>query len=156
MHASKIAITATLVLAAACSSSSTPSTSTPAGSSSSSSGGSGDGGGSAATFTQVYSDIISKDCVSCHNPAGEGNTIGKLDMSTQSTAFTNLVGVAGAGAECSGMGTRVVAGDADMSLLYQKVTNPTCGEKMPLGGTALTEDQADEIEGWINAGAMND
>jgi hypothetical protein len=54
------------------------------------------------------------------------------------------------------MGTRVVPGAADMSLLYQKVTNPTCGEKMALDGTPLTEDQADEIESWINAGEMND
>jgi hypothetical protein len=97
-----------------------------------------------------------KDCVTCHNPTGEGGTVGKLDMSSQSTAFTNLVGVAAAGAECSGKGTRVVAGDADMSILYQKVTTPTCGSMMPLGGAALANDLTDEIEGWINAGAKND
>jgi 3D (Asp-Asp-Asp) domain-containing protein len=81
--------------------------------------------------------------------------MGKLDLSSQATAFTNLVGVAATGTSCNGMGTRVVASDADMSLLYTKVTTPTCGSKMPLGETPLTSTQADDIKGWINAGAMN-
>jgi hypothetical protein len=89
-------------------------------------------------------------------PLGDGFTTGKLDMSSQATAFMNLVGVAAAGAECGGKGTRVVAGNADMSILFQKVTTPTCGSQMPLGGTPLTGAQTEEIQSWINAGAMND
>jgi hypothetical protein len=112
----------------------------------------------AATFTEVYADIISPICVQCHNPNGIGVTLGHLDMSTKATAFADLVGVAAMGSACGGMGTRVVAGNANNSILFKKV-DPTqgspCGSKMPLGLTPLTEAQAGEIEGWINAGAMN-
>jgi hypothetical protein len=85
--------------------------------------------------------------------------MGHLDMSTKSLAYSNLVGVSAMGTACGGMGTRVVASNADGSILYKKVDpgqGAPCGSKMPLGLTPLTEDQANEIESWINAGAMND
>lgn len=113
----------------------------------------------AATFTQVYSDIISPICVTCHNPQGIGFTMGKLDMSTKATAFNDLVGVAAMGTGCGGMGTRVVAGNAADSIMFEKIdpgTPAPCGAKMPLGLAPLTAAQANEIESWINAGAMND
>jgi hypothetical protein len=115
-------------------------------------------GPAASTFTQVYTDIISPICVQCHNPQGIGVSSGHLDMSTKSAAFSNLVGVAAMGTGCSGMGTRVVAGNAGDSILFKKVdpAQPApCGAKMPLGLTPLTTAQADEIQSWINAGAMN-
>ncbi|HEX4446512.1 MAG TPA: hypothetical protein VH044_07250 [Polyangiaceae bacterium] len=112
----------------------------------------------AATFTQVYTDIISPICVQCHNPNGIGVSLGHLDMSTKAVAFMDLVGVSAMGSACGGMGTRVVAGNANSSILFKKVdpaqASP-CGSKMPLGLTPLTEAQTAEIEGWINAGAMN-
>ena len=112
----------------------------------------------ASTFTQVYTDIISPICVQCHNPQGIGVTMGKLDMSTKAAAFTDLVGVAAMGTGCGGMGTRVVAGNAADSILFKKIDpnqGSPCGSKMPLGLTPLTDAQANEIESWINAGAMN-
>jgi hypothetical protein len=117
-----------------------------------------DAGPAAPTFTMVYNDIISPICVQCHNPNGIGVTMGHLDMSTQGAAFSNLVGVEAAGIACGGMGTRIVAGNANGSILFEKV-NPgqpaPCGAKMPLGLTPLTTAQATEIENWINAGAKN-
>jgi hypothetical protein len=112
----------------------------------------------ASTFTQVYGNIISPICVQCHNPQGIGVTIGKLDMSTKAAAFTDLVGVSAMGMLCGGMGTRVIAGNAANSILFKKVDpnqGSPCGSKMPLGLTPLTTAQANEIETWINAGAMN-
>jgi hypothetical protein len=111
-----------------------------------------------ATFTMVYSDIISPICVQCHNPAGIGVSMGHLDMSTKAAAFSDLVGVAAAGVACGGMGTRVVPGNASDSILFKKVDpnqGSPCGSKMPLGLAPLTVAQADEIESWINAGALN-
>lgn len=111
-----------------------------------------------ATFTMVYSDIISPICVQCHNPAGIGVTMGHLDMSTKAAAFSDLVGVAAAGVACGGMGTRVIPGNANDSILFKKVDpnqGSPCGSKMPLGLTPLTVAQADEISSWINAGALN-
>jgi hypothetical protein len=112
----------------------------------------------AATFSQVYGDIISPICVQCHNPNGIGVSMGHLDMSTKDKAFMDLVGVSAMGIACGGMGTRVVAGNAGMSILFEKVdpgTPAPCGAKMPLGLTPLTTAQADEIQSWINGGAMN-
>jgi hypothetical protein len=113
----------------------------------------------ASTFTQVYSNIISPICVTCHNPQGIGFTMGKLDMSTQATAFKDLVGVEAMGISCGGMGTRVVAGNAANSIMFEKIdpgTPAPCGSKMPLGLPPLSAAQANEIESWINAGAKND
>jgi hypothetical protein len=114
---------------------------------------------SAPTFTQVYTTVIMARCLTCHIPGGIGVTSGMLDMSTKAAAYTNLVNVAAAGTSCSGMGTRIVPGMPDSSILYLKVSldDPTpCGGKMPLGGPALTEDQANLIEEWIDNGALND
>ena len=113
----------------------------------------------AATFTQVYGDIISPICVQCHNPNGIGVSIGHLDMSTKALAFTDLVNVEAMGQSCGGMGTRVIPGNAAGSIMFEKIdpgTPAPCGSKMPLGLAPLTTAQADEIQSWINAGALND
>jgi len=114
-----------------------------------------------ATFTQVYTEVITQRCVPCHTTSnGDGVRFGKLDMTSQSAAYANLVNSKSAGESCGAKGgTRVTPGKPDDSVMYLKVSldDPTpCGEKMPLGGPALTQAQADLIEGWITAGAKND
>lgn len=117
-------------------------------------------GAAAATWTQVYTTIISQKCTPCHTTAnGGGITIGKLDMTSQATAYMNLVNAPAAGDACSGQGTRVTPGDAASSLLYKKIEpgQPApCGAKMPLGGAELSQDEAATIESWIQAGAAED
>jgi len=50
----------------------------------------------------------------------------------------------------------VVKYNADASLLYQKITDPQTGEKMPLEpGPPLTDEDIQMIEQWINEGASN-
>jgi hypothetical protein len=131
----------TAALAFGCSSSSPSSSSSPA--------------ETAPTFTEVYSDIVGPICSKCHNPNGEKF----LDMSTQANAYANLVGVKADGPACGTSGlTRVVAGNASASLMFEKVSEakPPCGARMPFNETPLTSAQQSEIENWINAGAMND
>jgi hypothetical protein len=115
-------------------------------------------GGTAPSFAQLYTTIISTKCAPCHTtPGGIGITNGKLDMTTQAAAYTNLVNVAAAGTPCVGMGTRVIPGMGPQSLLYLKVSTDDpvpCGSKMPLGG-ALTAPEAELIEEWIDSGAPN-
>jgi hypothetical protein len=85
-----------------------------------------------------------------------GYTMGMLDMSSEATAYTNLVGVAAMAAVCTGKGMRVVAGDSAMSILYTKVAAanvPTCGPKMPATGAKLTAMQVAMIKAWIDGGA---
>jgi hypothetical protein len=80
-------------------------------------------------------------------------------MSTQAVAYTNLQ--KSASGLCSGF-TRVVPGDAAMSLLAEKVesAHPPCGTQMPYGcggATAcLSAAQVQEIVDWINGGTKND
>ena len=91
-------------------------------------------------------------------PAGNGGAFGKLDMSSQDTAYANLVDVPAAGSECAGKGRRVTPSNSATSILYLKIspTDPSpCGSKMPLGGVALPQNEIEQIASWINAGAMN-
>ncbi|MFH1213049.1 MAG: c-type cytochrome domain-containing protein [Candidatus Neomarinimicrobiota bacterium] len=54
-------------------------------------------------------------------------------------------------------GVVVIAGDADNSLLYQKISTdtPPTGERMPQGGTRMTSTEISLIEDWINQGAKD-
>lgn len=115
-------------------------------------------GPAAATFTEVYSQIIGPVCSGCHTD-GTGATSGKLVMDSQAHAYAALVGVTAAGAGCGTSGeSRVVAGDSASSLMWQKVsmTMPPCGAQMPLGETPLTSAEVQLIAEWIDDGAQND
>jgi hypothetical protein len=85
-----------------------------------------------------------------------------LDMSTEPTAYANLVGVKakGLGACSLSKWIRVVPGSAQTSLLYEKVEsgltrlNPPCGDSMPDNGMTLSQAQVDLIQTWIDEGAQ--
>jgi hypothetical protein len=113
----------------------------------------------APTWTQVYTQVIKARCQPCHTTSdGIGITIGRLDMTSQATAYANVVRAPARGTGCEGRGVRVTPGSPDQSVMYLKVSldDPTpCGAKMPLGTAPLTKDQADMIEAWIMAGAPN-
>jgi hypothetical protein len=116
-------------------------------------------GETAPTFTEVYNDVmVPNGCSSHHIATGPDDF---LDMSTQANAYKNLVGVKADGPKCGTSGlTRVVAGNASESLMYEKVSEakPPCGGQMPLGCSAsscLSTSDQQEIQNWINAGAMN-
>jgi hypothetical protein len=136
-------------------------TGSASGSSGSASGASGST--AALSFADVYVNDIGCICVPCHAPTtGIGYVNGKLDMSSSTTAYTNLVGVKAAGTACGTKGlTRVVAGSAATSLLYNKINakltgQPAapCGAGMPDNTMSLTSDQVNEIKNWINGGAL--
>jgi hypothetical protein len=53
----------------------------------------------------------------------------------------------------------VAPGNPDESLLYQKITSPKCGLRMPAGfggGVPLPERQVRQIRNWISRGARFD
>ena len=120
----------------------------------------GEEASSAASWTQVYTTVIAQKCTPCHTtPSGGGILNGKLDMTSQATAYSNLVNAPAAGSGCSGKGTRVKAGLPDESIMYLKVSldDPSpCGAKMPLGGPELSQDEVNLIESWITGGALDD
>jgi hypothetical protein len=125
----------------------------------------------ADSFTEVYKKIIQPTCSSafCHY-SGVGIRYSALDLSSQTVAYWNLVDQPCMGASCYMMGTRVVAGHPENSIMYLKVSQatPPCGSRMPadtatlqatgsamFSGTALTADQQQLIYNWIKDGAQN-
>jgi hypothetical protein len=90
-------------------------------------------------------------CSSCH---GGGAPSGSLDLSSQSAAYSHLVGVAAKGPSCGSTGeTRVVAGDSARSLLYNKVNGTQdCGNQMFTAGP----NDVGLVKSWIDDGAQND
>jgi hypothetical protein len=128
------------------------------GSSSGGSGGAGSGGadaGPAVTFTSLYTGILMPTCLPCHS-TGAGQTTGKLNLSTQGLAYTDLTNAtATLGTACTGKGPLVVAGSHATSLLWEKLQpTPICGAQMPKTGT-LTAAQIAEVAAWIDDGAKN-
>ncbi|MCA9603016.1 MAG: hypothetical protein KC417_13375 [Myxococcales bacterium] len=117
-----------------------------------------------ASWASIYNSAF-VSCFACHGAAG---TMGDLDMMTggKDGAYERMVGIAamatgGSGGDCSASGSqRIVAGDADASLLIQKLEGTVvgggavCGDRMPIG-TPLTQAQIDVIRDWIDAGAEN-
>jgi len=112
-------------------------------------------------FATAYA-TIQAHCLPCHAPgmpatAHGGFLKGMLDMSSEATAYTNLVGVPAMSMNCTGKGMRVVANDSANSILYTKVALAavkTCGGKMPDGGAPkLTPAQLATIKTWIDMGA---
>jgi predicted CxxxxCH...CXXCH cytochrome family protein len=116
------------------------------------------------SFSTVY-PIMAASCtnVTCHYAGAESApAAGSLDMSSQASAYMNLVNVTvtapsdlppGAGDMCTGK--RVVPGDSSMSLVYLKVSElmPPCGVQMPKVGANLTPAQIATIKTWIDEGA---
>jgi len=124
------------------------------------------------SFTLLYDTVLRPSCSNdyCHY-SGVGVRYSALDLSSRSYAYWSLVDQPAAGPGCSRMGTRVVVGDPDHSLLYLKVsqTMPPCGARMPanpttlltkgtaeFSGTPLPDDQQQLIVDWIANGAQDD
>lgn len=111
-----------------------------------------------ATFTSVYDGVIARNCLGCHGevPSGEA---GVLLMATRAQAYAQLVNVPAGGTACAGQGRiRVVPGDPDGSLLYNKVSKPqpACGLPMPAPTGGLPAGDVQLIRDWILRGAPND
>jgi hypothetical protein len=115
----------------------------------------------AATFSRVTTEVITtKNCGGplCHSTIAGGFTLGAKDA-----LHATLVGPKAAGPKCGpsavdgGAGwLRVVPGDPEGSLLYQKLSYaPPCGDGMPVAGP-LDDAKVDLVRRWIEAGAKND
>jgi hypothetical protein len=118
--------------------------------------------GPPATFTQIYAEIFplgtKGQCNYCHDRPANEISNGKLDMGhTQADAYTAIVGTTSASAKCGGGRHVVIAGDSSASLFFLKLeAMPSCGDRMPQGGTPLTDAQLEMVRSWIAAGAKND
>ena len=82
-------------------------------------------------------------CVGCHGPAFPP------DFSSGSALSVMYIS-AGTGGQCSGTYTYVVPSDPFNSLLYEKISNPPCGDQMPQGGPYFNYIQVGRVWRWIN------
>jgi mono/diheme cytochrome c family protein len=145
--------------------------------------GGGDNDAAAVAFgANVYGSIIAVKCLGCHGPTADGGPgtgiqFGHLDMSTQATAYGNLVGDGGGvpadGVACAALGTdgllRVAPGNPTTSLIYNKLASNDgdggsilladggpmvfCGNPMPLHHPAISAADLGTIHDWIGQGA---
>jgi hypothetical protein len=109
---------------------------TGAGGTTSTDGGTGSDGGTAATFTDIYTNILVPHCSgsSCHNPGSQKG----VSFSSQSNAY-------------SAVKSRVTAGNGANSSFYRTVNSGS----MPPGGPKLSATDLAKIKAWIDAGALN-
>jgi len=95
-------------------------------------------------FATDVQAIFNNQCISCHNSSDD------LNLET-GNSYNNLVNVNAT----SYNGKRVVAGDAENSVLYKKIDGSGAyGSNMPLGGN-LSATQINTIKQWIVEGALN-
>jgi hypothetical protein len=123
------------------------------------------------SFTLLYDTVLRPSCSNayCHY-SGVGIRYSALDMSSRSYEYWSLVDQPAFGAACGRMGTRVIPGDPEDSILYLKVSQASpCGARMPanpttlltkgtaeFSGTPLPDDQQQLIADWIANGAKDD
>jgi hypothetical protein len=117
--------------------------------------------GPAGTFTEIYDTILSVDtdsrCNFCHSmPASQvSNGLFHTGMDRAET-YAAIMATTSTSKSCSGRAI-VVPGHPEQSLLALKVSQkPPCGNRMPLGGAALSKENVRLIESWISAGANDD
>ena len=85
-------------------------------------------------FSGEVQNIVQNNCVQCHAGGQSEGGFGNID-SPASIIETG----------------RIIPGDAENSLLYQKITNPPYGSKMPFGGPYLSSGQVKSVGDWINS-----
>jgi mono/diheme cytochrome c family protein len=94
----------------------------------------------AVDFVKDIVPIFQQRCIECH---GAEKVKGKLRMDTRADIFKG-----------GDTGPSIVAGQADKSELYRRITLPKDhDEVMPNKGELLTKAQTDLIRNWINEGA---
>ena len=116
---------------------------------------------SAATFTQVYEMLFPRTtnahCDMCHGlppyDISNGNLSTGMD---KASTYAALVGKMSTPASVR-VAPLVVPGQPEESMLLQKLSDPPpCGDRMPVGGMALSQEQIEMIRSWIAAGASDE
>jgi hypothetical protein len=81
-------------------------------------------------------------CLECHGP-------GFPPDFSASSASAVIYANAGSGGDCSPSLYYIVPGDLTDSLIYLKLTNPICGNRMPDGGPYLGTTRINRLARWI-------
>ena len=94
-------------------------------------------------FAREVRPILSRNCFQCHGPDDDNRQMGlRLDIPD---GFAGDRGAFG--------GPVVIPGNAEGSLMFQRITAEAESFRMPRDREALTEDEVETIRLWINQGA---
>ena len=110
--------------------------------------------GAGSLFDDIQRTIFNVSCISapCHSSTSQQGNL----VLEEGVSYGYLVGVAPFNDVARAMGLeRVVPGNADMSFLLIKLTNPGPGEgsPMPLGMPPLSAADIEKVRAWILSGA---
>ncbi|XZE52089.1 PSD1 and planctomycete cytochrome C domain-containing protein [Planctomycetaceae bacterium SH139] len=92
------------------------------------------------SFANQIQGILAKRCYACHGP-------------DQAESGLRLSDAEGAFAETDSGEVAIVAGSAETSPLFARITSADEWERMPPEGEPLSEEETDLIRRWINQGA---
>lgn len=118
-------------------------------------------GGPPGTFTEIFETLFPQTtnarCNFCHSMPASDISNGNLSTGTdQASAYAALLGVVSTSSRCGGK-TLVAPYHPEDSLFLDKLMGkPTCGDRMPLGGAALSDADLEVVRSWIEAGAKDD
>jgi hypothetical protein len=107
---------------------------------------------SANSFTEVYAKTIQPSCSSdfCHYN-GVDIRFSALDLSSKVRAYYSLVGLPCLGPTCQQRGMRVVPGQPEASVMYQKLLDQLpagiarCGKQMPADRTGYSTNGTSDL-----------
>jgi hypothetical protein len=104
----------------------------------------------AATLTKIQNDIFTPNCANagCHSGSNPPDDL----LLTAGNSYSNIVNV-----DAVQVNLKLIApGDPDNSYVLRKVMgSDIVGNRMPLGGAKLSDDQIDLISQWILEGAKD-
>ena len=108
-------------------------------------GGGGSGGAGCGDVPGVF---IQERCAtaSCHDAEAP---IGGLDLTNDPGLAMRIRDIDATGTGCTGK--LLDTADPSASQMYTKLTQPTCGSKMPIGGDPLTEQQIECMLEWLES-----
>lgn len=110
--------------------------------------------GDTVSFADDVQPIFTARCAGCHSSGGAAELAGIELLLTSNVAHNLLVNQRSV--QNSDL-ILVVPGDANASLLFQKVNSdsPPVGGRMPQFQPALSQAQIDVIRDWIDQGALD-
>lgn len=110
--------------------------------------------GEAVSYAGDIQPMLSARCASCHQEGGLADLVGITMRTTPNEAPASMVNQPSAQNAAL---TLIVPGNADASLVYQKVSSdsPPVGMRMPSLGAPLTSEELASLRDWINQGALD-
>lgn len=123
------------------------------------------------TFSGLYSNVFSQDCMDCHSPGGQAQVDGiPLDFSTKTLAYQTLTESSVSGSNAGDCGGVTIIGDSAETSYILGVHSesyrqndfagvvgctPYAGHIEDSNISSLIDPYLNDLVSWINAGALN-